>query len=119
MHQNKQSTEYAAFNRAKAIDEANAYEAISMGMGQVMGYHYKRLGYTSAKTMYNGLSTGQLQQINGMLKFINSIPNCSAAAKTNSKDAYTFAYYYNGSGNASTYSTKIKNAYKAITGKSL
>jgi len=110
-----ESSEYEAFEIAKTIDETAAYESISMGMGQVMGFNYGSLGYTSAKAMFDKFSSDESTQVQGMATFISNNSGCKQAVLN--KDPYAFERYYNGG--VSGYAEKIAAAYKNITGKGL
>lgn len=57
-HQN-QAQENDAFDFAISVDSDKAYEATSMGLGQIMGNNYAKCGYTSAKEMYGDFATGE------------------------------------------------------------
>jgi hypothetical protein len=101
---NQQESGYGAFNFAKTLNEDSAYNAISMGFGQVMGYNYSVLGYSSAKETFNDFSKGEVQQIEGMMKFIkNYNPKMLNALQNN--DYNTFGLYYNG---GSDYGSKVE-----------
>lgn len=105
-----QNSEYEAFEFAKTISEAAAYESISMGLGQIMGFNYSCMGYSSAKEMFEDFSIGNTEQLIGMKEFIRN--NKSMLKALQSKDIYTFAKKYNGPGAASSYEEKVIKAKK-------
>ncbi len=107
-----QETEYAAFEIAKSYNENAAYESVSMGLGQVMGFNYKRLGYDSAKEMFDEFSKGEIYQITGMLSYIANTINMVNSIRNKDWDA--IALLYNGSGNIEYYSGIIKNEYNKL-----
>lgn len=93
-----------ALEYALQIDSKAAYEAISMGVGQIMGENYAAAGYDSAEEMYNQMSEGYSQQIEGMLKYIKS----NELDEIN--DPYEFFSRYNGPGNVEEYMKEYNSA---------
>jgi hypothetical protein len=108
---NSQIHEWYALNVAMQLDSASAPRAIescSWGAGQIMGFHWKRLGYASPMAMMQ--AAGSMQgQIQMMVNFIISDPKLYTALKA--KDWKTFARIYNGSGQVDTYSKWLADAY--------
>lgn len=106
-----QQKEWEAFYVASGIDNGTVDAAItstSFGMGQIMGFHWERLGYKSPGSML----AAQFQvasQIQDFLKFIRTDPKLLAAVEQ--KDWATFARIYNGSGQVPVYSAWLKEAY--------
>jgi peptidoglycan hydrolase-like protein with peptidoglycan-binding domain len=90
------SAVYAMFARMVAIDPEVACMSISMGIGQVMGAHFKKLGYSSATEMYRHCCTGLDGQVEIMLRFITADKALTHAAQT--LDYAAFAKGYNGPG---------------------
>lgn len=105
-----QTTEYEAFNFAKTLNETAAYESISMGLGQIMGFNYKAAGFSSAKEMFNNFSKSESNQIEGMIKFISNDNKMLSALQ--SGDLESFVCRYNGSSNVANYTKKLKNGIK-------
>lgn len=103
---NQQFSEYGAFNLALSLDENAGYNAISMGFGQIMGFNYSAAGYSSAKGMYEDFSKGELQQIQGMMKFINKYDGGSLLEALQNRDYNAFGWGYN---NSSGYGSKISD----------
>ena len=91
-----QSKEWSAFNDAYNKNPDAAMKSTSIGLGQIMGLHYKRLGYNTVGEMWDDAKNGIEQQVNQMVKFINSDPNLSDALKRH--DWTKVATIYNGSG---------------------
>jgi RHS repeat-associated protein len=106
---NQQLSEYGAFNLALSLDEDAAYNAISMGFGQIMGFNYSAAGYSSAKEMYEDFSKGELQQIQGMMNYINNYDRGSLLQALQDRDYNAFGLGYN---NSSGYGSKISNNMK-------
>ena len=91
-----QSKEWEAFNNAFSINQTSAMESTSIGLGQIMGFHWKRLGYKNVDEMWNDAKLGLEQQFNQLIKFIETDNRLLNAIKN--KDWHLVATYYNGSG---------------------
>jgi hypothetical protein len=91
-----QAHEWQAFNDAYGIDQDAAMKATSIGMMQVMGFHYKELGFETVGDMWQYAKQSEANQVDIAIRFIQSIPNLDKALKN--KDWPTVAFYYNGSG---------------------
>ena len=89
-----QSKEWIAFNNAFSKNPNKAMEATSIGLGQIMGFHYKRLGYTTVGAMWDDAKKGLEQQINQIAKFILTDKKLLYALKVG--DWHTVASIYNG-----------------------
>lgn len=104
-----QAKEWSAFNSAFASDPNAAMESTSIGLMQVMGFHYKTLGFKTVGAMWDFAKISEANQLELAIRFIKSIPKLDKALK--SGDAATFAYYYNGSGYKQfNYDTRLKAA---------
>lgn len=90
----RQAKEWIAFNEAFAISPKSAMMATSIGIGQVLGLHWNRLGYVSVGEMWNDAKRGEDRQIHQMAEFIRTDPVLLAAL--NIKDWGTVAARYNG-----------------------
>lgn len=111
-----QSKEWIAFNSAFASNPDAAMESTSIGLMQVMGFHYKDLGFKTVGAMWDFAKESEANQVELAIKFIKRNPKLDKALKN--KDWATFAYYYNGSGYKQfKYDTRIAAAYKASGGK--
>ena len=85
-------------------------ESTSIGLMQVMGFHYKLLGFKKVGDMWDFAKKSEMNQLWLGLKFIQSNKKMHTALKNN--DFSTFAYYYNGSGYKKyNYDTKLNDAY--------
>ncbi len=91
-----QCIEWKAFDAAFAIDPVAAMEATSIGMMQVMGFHWKELGFETVGAMWDHAKVSEANQVDIAIRFIKLNPKLDAALKN--KDWPTVAYYYNGSG---------------------
>lgn len=91
-----QSEEWKAFNSAYTIDPTAAMQATSVGLGQIMGFNYKRLGYATVNSMWDDAKSGIDVQVRQIVTFINSDSKLLTAIMT--KDWATVATLYNGAG---------------------
>lgn len=99
---------------AKLIDRASALEAASWGGFQIMGYHWKTLGYPTQQAFINEQysAAGQLETF---VRFI--LADSRLARALRAKDWKTFAFIYNGKNYAANrYDTKLAAAYKQFGG---
>lgn len=89
-----QSKEWAAFNDAFAKNENAAMESTSIGLGQIMGFNFDRLGYKSVGAMWDDAKRGIEQQVRQIVRFIDTDPNLLNAIK--SRNWSRVATLYNG-----------------------
>lgn len=107
-----QSAEYANLARAIEVDRNAAYLSISMGIGQIMGFNHKIVGYSSPEKMFEAFSISIEPQIAAMFRFIANKKSILEAAREG--DFARFAHGYNGPGyRANKYDTKMAAAQKA------
>jgi len=67
-----QSREWIAFNNAFSKNKEAALESTSIGLGQIMGFQWKRLGYASVHEMWNDAKGGIERQVWQICKFITT-----------------------------------------------
>ena len=91
-----QSKEWEAFNNAFSINPDSAMQSTSIGLGQIMGFHYARLGYKTVGEMWDDAKKGLDRQIWQICKFIATDIKLQSALKA--KDWDGVATIYNGSG---------------------
>lgn len=91
-----QTQEYKAFSEAFRINPTAAMQSTSWGLGQIMGFHYKLLGYATVNEMVEDFKKGKYQQVLGIAKFIKGTPALLKALR--SKNWHLVAVYYNGAG---------------------
>ena len=91
-----QSKEWLAFNDAFKKNPDAAMQSTSIGIGQIMGFHYKRIGYKNVGSMWDDAKKGIDKQINQLVNFINSDSILLNALKKH--DWTKVASIYNGSG---------------------
>ena len=113
--------EWRVFEFARNLDEEAAMKSISMGLAQIMGFNYDKVGYRSVKEMFDSMSSGAKPQLDAFFlglsnKNNNSGKPCLDALKTNNYVA--FAGCYNAAGQDYLYGsqiTKAVTAYKKVT----
>ena len=89
-----QSKEWKAFNDAFAKNPTAAMESTSIGRMQVMGEHWKRLGFKDVNQMWDFAKDSEMNQLWLGLKFIETDKRLFEAVKI--WDTKKVAYYYNG-----------------------
>ncbi|MBD0361060.1 MAG: DUF3380 domain-containing protein, partial [Nitrososphaeraceae archaeon] len=113
--------EWRVFEFARNLDEEAAMKSISMGLAQIMGFNYDKVGYRSVKEMFDNMSSGAKSQLDAFFlglsnKNNNSGKPCLDALKTNNYMA--FAGCYNAAGQDYLYGSQITRAvaaYKELT----
>lgn len=94
---------------ASKYSREHALQACSWGLGQVMGYHWKSLGYTSLQAFINAMYESEAEQLEAMLRFIEKN---GLLVHLKNKDWTRFARGYNGAGyTKNQYHIKLANAY--------
>lgn len=91
-----QSKEWDAFEDACLVDKRVAMECTSIGLGQILGLHWKRLGYPSVQEMWDDAMAGIDRQIWQLCKFIDTDKRLKSALER--KDWHKVASIYNGVG---------------------
>ena len=86
-----------------------AIEATSWGAPQIMGFHYRRLGFQNAFQFMRFMYI-EKQQIVAFVRFITSDTKLYAAIRA--LDFASFARIYNGSGQIGLYADLMQHAYK-------
>jgi hypothetical protein len=105
----KQQARYDLLARAKEIDESAALSSCSWGLGQVMGSHWKWLGYSSPQELVNVACSGIPGQVQLMARFIKKN---NLVDELQRKDWASFARAYNGSSfKVNRYDEKMAQAY--------
>lgn len=106
----KVSEQHAKLDRAAKYHREAALESCSWGLGQVMGFHWKSLGYSSLQEFVNAMYESEAKQVEAMLRFMqknNLIPHLKT------KNWAKFARGYNGAGYAKNkYDVKLAQAHR-------
>ncbi|MEB3753832.1 N-acetylmuramidase family protein [Acinetobacter sp. MD2(2019)] len=106
------SAQHGRLNAATLYDRTSALESASWGLGQIMGYWWKDLGYASIQDFVNAMYKDEASQLEAMCRYI----------KKNGLDNYLrkldwagFALRYNGQNyKANQYDVKLAAAYKGL-----
>lgn len=105
------AAEYKRLDAAKLIDEASALESCSWGAYQIMGFHWKLLGFASVYAFVEKMKESERGQLECFVKFIKANPSLLKAIRQD--DWVTFARYYNGSNyRVNAYDEKLAAAFK-------
>ena len=91
-----QSREWEAFAGAFYANPNAAMESTSIGLGQIMGFHWKRLGYASVALMWDDANKSVERQFYQLIQFIKTDSRLQTAIKA--KDWDKIASIYNGAG---------------------
>ncbi|CAH0532154.1 hypothetical protein UAM5_00037 [Ralstonia phage UAM5] len=104
------AAEWDRLDAAVHIDRACALESASWGLFQIMGFHWKSLGYESVQAFVNAMYASEGAQLDAFVAFVKANPNLLRALRA--KDWPGFARGYNGPGYAANkYDTKLAAAY--------
>jgi len=90
----KQDGEWKAFNSAFKANPTAAMESTSLGIPQIMGFWWKKLGFTSVGAFWDYMKVSEANQLKMMVAFIKLNPKLYRAIQT--ADWETFAKIYNG-----------------------
>jgi len=94
----------------KALIDA-AHESASWGVGQVMGFNYRVVGYSSIDAFVADMKKGERYQLDAMVKYLLDNPKLVKALKD--LDYATIAKFYNGADyQRNKYDEKIRDARK-------
>jgi len=103
--------EYTRLKSAQAIDHDIALESCSWGQFQIMGYHWKTLGYNSIQHFVECMQSGESAQLGAFVRFILEDATMHKALK--GKKWADFARFYNGPAYKNNmYDTKLARAYE-------
>ena len=91
-----QAREWEAFNDAFAKNKEAALKSTSIGLGQIMGFHYKRLGFKTVGEMWDHAKKSLENQVWQICKFIETDKELKKAIVA--KNWHKIASIYNGSG---------------------
>ena len=115
-----QSKEWQAFNDAWKINPHSAMLSTSIGLGQIMGFNYRRIGYKSVDEMWDDAKKGIDRQLFQIIKFIESDIKLISAIKAHDWDR--IATLYNGASykelakkiGRESYDISLKKAYESF-----
>ncbi len=120
-----QPAEWKAFNDAFKVNPDLAMESTSIGLPQIMGFHWKRLGFFSVDAMWDYFKVSELNQVKALIKFIETDNNLMQALTSLNWDKV--ASIYNGKGykalalklKREPYDITMSKAYNKYKGKGL
>lgn len=103
--------EHSRRERAGKIHTAASIESASWGLFQIMGFHWKRLGYESAENYAADIAISEANQLDAFVRFVEADRGIHAALRR--QDWADFARRYNGPNYAANdYDTKLAAAYR-------
>lgn len=107
---------WAQMAAAAEHDEVAALESASWGLFQIMGYHWKALGYASVQEMVEAMTASEGGHLDALVRFIQvngltaALRKCTAGDPDSCRD---FARGYNGGGYArNAYHVKLSEALR-------
>jgi len=104
------TAEYTRLDKAKQINAQAAQESCSWGAYQIMGMHWKVLGYTNVDSFVKAMSSSERGQLEVFVNFIKVDTGMLKALRK--KDWADFASRYNGKDYAKNkYDQKLSTAY--------
>lgn len=105
------TAEHQRLAMARMIDDTAALESASWGGFQIMGFHWKRLGYSSVQDFVAAMSAGESQQFDAFVRFIETDLALHKALKA--RKWADFAKLYNGPDyQRNLYDVKLQRAYE-------
>ena len=104
-----QGEAWEQFDEAAALDEGAAIQSTSWGAFQIMGFHWKALGYESSQAMREAMATDD-GQLDAFVRFVTADAVLVDAARRH--DWHAFAARYNGLGQVERYAGLMAAAYE-------
>ncbi|WP_223569375.1 N-acetylmuramidase domain-containing protein [Pseudomonas sp. BF-R-26] len=109
------TAEHQRLATARLIDDTAALESASWGAFQIMGFHWKRLGYASVQDFVTSMSASESQQFDAFVRFIETDPVLYKALKA--RKWAEFAKLYNGPDyQRNLYDIKLQRAFERHAG---
>ncbi len=109
------AAEYTRLAKAEQIHTESALESCSWGAYQIMGFHWKLLGFDSVHAMVAKMKESERGQLECFVKFIKANPPLLKAIRED--DWPTFARWYNGKNyKVNNYDVKLEAAFKKYGG---
>lgn len=103
--------EHQRLHDARLIDDCAALQSTSWGAFQIMGFHWRRLGYARVQDFAVALSTDESQQFDAFTRFIETDSNLLKALRV--RNWSEFARLYNGPDfQKNKYDVKLLRAYE-------
>ena len=102
--------EHDRLEEAAKIHRESALESCSWGAFQIMGYHWKAIGYPSLQSFINAMYRNEGEQLDCFVRFVKTNPNIHRALKA--LDWAAFSRLYNGPNyKANNYDAKLASAF--------
>jgi len=109
------SQQHARFQEAAALNGDAALQSCSWGRFQVMGFHWKALGYPSLQDFVDSMYVSEANQLDSFVRYV--LTN-GLAKHLRNKNWAAFAEGYNGKDyRINNYDKKLAAAYKKYGGK--
>ena len=109
-----ESIQHRRLEIASQFNRDTALESCSWGLGQVMGFNWKSLGYPSLQAFINAMYKDEVSQLDALCRFIKVN---GLLRHIKSKNWAAFAEAYNGPDyKRNSYDTKLAAAYKKYSG---
>lgn len=104
------ASQHKKLQRAVKYERDCALESCSWGLGQVMGYHWKSLGFSSLQEFINLVYRDEMGQVEVMMRYLEKNDLLESLREQN---WHSFALGYNGKGyKKNQYHVKLKQAYE-------
>lgn len=104
------AAEHERLGVAATINRQAALESCSWGLFQIMGFHWKALGYESVQAFVNAMYRSEGEQLDAFVRFIKANPNLLRALRA--QDWPALAAGYNGPAYVkNAYHTKLATAF--------
>lgn len=106
--------EYIRLAKAMALNEVAALESASVGLFQVMGYHWQALGYASVHDYWARMQASEANQLDAFVRFVihNKLAGKLAKGGPTPESWVPFVEAYNGSGfRANSYHIRAANEF--------
>ncbi|MGH3914659.1 MAG: N-acetylmuramidase domain-containing protein [Pseudonocardiaceae bacterium] len=120
-HEQRQQGEWAALTVAESLAGREiAYQSISSGAGQIIGFNHTKMGYPTAVAMFEAFARSERAQVGSIFEFIARTPGLAAAVRAG--DYEKLVKSYNGAAPGSprslAYQTKLitaEQSYARVT----
>lgn len=110
------AAEHTRLAGACQIDADCALASASWGLFQIMGFHWRHLGYASVVAFTEAMRAGEGEQLDAFVRFVEATPTLLRALQTRQWAA--FARAYNGPAyRANRYDAQLAQAYASHAGR--
>lgn len=112
------TAEHQRLTQARQLDDVTALESASWGAFQVMGYHWRRLGYDSIHDFVERMARSEADHLEAFIRFIEADTNLHKALK--GLKWSTVARLYNGADyKRNLYDVKLERAFERYQDRAL